>query len=140
RRWAGGPGKPVAPDRPSAAAEPRIQKEAGRQEPQGRLLNILGPKNVFSQLEGQAMILRLLPDGTRVKKGEPICELDSAALRDRLVNQRLTTKTTEANYQNARLDREVAQVAVTEYVQGHFASQKHNVGGEIRIAEAELDL
>jgi hypothetical protein len=56
------------------------------------------------------------------------------------VNQRLTTKTAEANYQNARLDREVAQVAVTEYVQGHFASQKHNVGGEIRIAEAELDL
>jgi hypothetical protein len=136
----GSPGKPAAPDGPLAGQEPRVQKESGRQEPPGRTQKTLGPEKVFSRLDSQATILKVAPDGTRVKKGDQICELDSAALRDRLVNQRITTKAAEANVLNAKLDREVAEIAVTEYLEGDYAGQQLEIRGEIKIAEAELAL
>ena len=49
-------------------------------------------QDVYSHIEGRTTIIRIAPEGTRVKKGEIICELDSAPLRDQLVNQWITTK------------------------------------------------
>ena len=60
------------------------------------------------------------PEGTPVKKGEIVCQLDSAALNDQLVNQKITTKSAEANHENAKLTREVAEIAVVEYEEGIF--------------------
>ena len=57
----------------------------------------------------------IMPEGTRVKKGELVCELDSAALRDQLDNQKIATKSAEADFENAKLTREVAEIAVVEY-------------------------
>jgi HlyD family secretion protein len=71
--------------------------------------------DVYSNVEKVTTIMRLIPEGAKVKQGEIIAELDSAALRDQLVNQRITTKSAEANYLNARLAREVAEIAVMEY-------------------------
>jgi hypothetical protein len=140
-RPAGGiPVKPAAPDGLLAGEEQRVRKESGRQEPPGRTQKTSDPEKVFSHLESQATLLFVLPDGTRVKKGGRICELDSAGLRDRLINQRITTKAAEANFQNAKLDREVAEIAVTEYLKGDYAGQQLEIRGEIKIAEAELAL
>ena len=61
-------------------------------------------------------------------------------LRDQLVDQRIVTKTAEAAYINARLDREVAEIAVREYVEGDYVVQLADVEGDIKIAEAELAL
>ena len=44
------------------------------------------------------------PKGTKVKKGDLVCELDSAALYDQLVNQRITTKSAEANLPERQAD------------------------------------
>ena len=49
-------------------------------------------------------IILILPEGTRVKKGELVCELDSAALHDQLVNQKITTKSAEANLRKRQVD------------------------------------
>jgi RND family efflux transporter MFP subunit len=54
-------------------------------------------------------IVSILPEGTKVMKGQLVCELDSAALRDNLTNQNITAKGAEAAYQNARLARENAE-------------------------------
>jgi HlyD family secretion protein len=67
-----------------------------------------------------------------------ICTLDSASLRDQLVNQRITTKSAEANYLNAKLTREVAQIAVREYVEGVYVQDLATVEGEIKLAESDL--
>src|SRR5437773_2493719 len=42
--------------------------------------------DVMCQIEGRTTIISILPEGTRVKKGDLVCELDSASLRDQLVN------------------------------------------------------
>ena len=71
--------------------------------------------DVYCNVEGQTTIIRIVPEGQRVKAGDILCQLDSAALKDQLVNQRITTKSAEANFLNAKLTREVAEIAMTEY-------------------------
>src|SRR5262249_48031591 len=83
-------------------------------------------------------IIFIVPEGTRVKKGDRVCELDSASLRDQLVNQRITTKSAEANFQNAKLTREVAEIAVVEYEEGIYKQDLATVEGEIKLAESDL--
>ncbi len=72
-----------------------------------------------SQVEGPpTAIISILPDGSRVKKGDLICELNSAAFKAALVDQTTPTKSAEAAYLDAKLAREVAEIALTEYVEG----------------------
>ena len=94
--------------------------------------------DVYSNVEGQVTIIKITAEGTKVKKGDIICELDSAALRDQLVNQRITTKSADSNFQNARLTREVAEIAVVEYKEGIFVQDLATVEGEIKLAESDL--
>jgi HlyD family secretion protein len=91
----------------------------------------------YCQVEGQTTIISILPEGQRVKKGDKVCELDSAALKDQLTNQKITTKGAEAAYQNAKLTREVAEIAVVEYVEGIYKQDLENVLGEMALAESE---
>jgi HlyD family secretion protein len=95
-------------------------------------------QDAFCNVEGGTSIIMIKAEGTRVTKGELVCELDSAALRDSLTNQNITTKSAEANYKNAVLTREVAEIAVTEYVEGIFKQDMATVEGEIKLAESEL--
>jgi HlyD family secretion protein len=96
-------------------------------------------EDVFCQVEGQTTIISILSEGKRVKKGELVCELDSAALKDALTNQEIATKGAEAAYQNAKLTREVAEIAVIEYVEGIFKQDMNTALGEIALAESERD-
>ena len=82
----------------------------------------------------------LVPDGSTVKKGQVICTLDSSMLWDQLVNQQIATKSADANHENAKLTREIAEIAVVEYVEGIFEIQFMENEGNIKIAEAELAL
>ena len=76
--------------------------------------------------------------GDAGQEGRVVCELDSAALNDQLVNQKITTKSAEANYENAKLTREVAEIAVIEYEEGIFKQDLATVEGEIKLAESDL--
>jgi RND family efflux transporter MFP subunit len=102
--------------------------------------NLESSKNedVYCNVEGQTTIIFIVPEGTRVTKGTRVCELDSASLRDQLVNQRITTKSAEANFQNAKLTREVAEIAVIEYEEGIYKQDFATVEGEIKLAESDL--
>src|SRR6185437_3160178 len=95
-------------------------------------------EDVFCQVEGGTSIIMILPEGTQVKKGQLVCELDSSALKDQLVNQRITTQGADSAYQNAKLTREVAEIAVTEYEEGIFKQDMQTVLGEIKLAQADL--
>ena len=45
---------------------------------------------IKSQVEGQTQIIFLVPEGTRVKKGELLVELDTSSLEDKTVEQPAT--------------------------------------------------
>ena len=94
-------------------------------------------EDVFCQVEGSTTIISILPEGTRVTKGQLVCELDSSALQDNLKNQKIATLGAEAAYENAKLTREVAEIAVVEYVEGIYKQEFETVQGEIALADAE---
>jgi HlyD family secretion protein len=97
-----------------------------------------GDAAVFSKVSGN--VLTILPTRSIVKKGDVICKLDSAALNDQLTNQRITTESAKAVYQNAKLAREDAEIAVVEYEEGLYKMRLEEIAGDIKVAEAELAL
>lgn len=97
---------------------------------------------LYSNVEGATAIIKVVPEGTKVKKGDIVVELDSAALKDRLVNQRITTKSAEANFLNAKLARELAGIAVKEYTDGTYVQHQMELTREVdgaRNAIAKLE-
>jgi HlyD family secretion protein len=95
-------------------------------------------QDVYCNVEGGTTIINIIPEGQRVKKGDIICELDSVALKDQLINQRITAKSAEANYLNAKLTREVAEIAVKEYRDGVYVQDRQTCEGEFKLAQSGL--
>jgi hypothetical protein len=59
-------------------------------------------------------------------------------LSDSLVSQEIEVKGAEAEYENARLGRQVAEIHVTEYLRGIFPREEENLRGDVKLAEHEL--
>ena len=88
----------------------------------------------YCKIEGGTTIISILPEGTRVKKGEIVCQLDSAALKDQLFNAQIVIKNAQVDYQNATAAREVAESAVTEFIEGTFKHELDSVKSEVALA------
>src|SRR4051794_21386876 len=93
---------------------------------------------VICQVEKGGMILSLLPDRSLVKKGDIVCELDSADLKDRLVEQTIAAKRAETEYQAARLAHDLAIMASKQYKESSYLMEKAAIQGEIKLPEANL--
>ncbi len=63
---------------------------------------------------------------------------DNQSAKARWRAQQVVTRKAEANYQNARLTREIAEIAVLEYEEGIFNQDRTTVEGEIKLAESDL--
>jgi HlyD family secretion protein len=93
---------------------------------------------VICQVEKGGMVLSLLPERSLVKKGDVVCELDSADLKDRLIEQTIAAKRAESEYQVARLARELAELASRQYKESNYLVDKAAIQGEIKLAESNL--
>ncbi len=96
-------------------------------------------KDVLSEVEGTTTIITIKPEGTKVTAGEVVAELDSAVLRDTLVNQKITTQQAEASFKQAKLVREVAEYAVKEYVEGIYLQDRATYQGQIKLAQSDKE-
>jgi hypothetical protein len=75
---------------------------------------------------------RLIILGMRV-----LDERDSLqSLKDQILDARVRVQGAETNYRNAKLAREIAEIALTEYTEGIFVQDLATVEGEIRLAES----
>jgi RND family efflux transporter MFP subunit len=105
--------------------------ERGQLEPTHR-------ESIRCNVEGRTTIIMLLPEGSRVKKGQAIGELDSATLRDQLINQLAAQEAAQAAFLNATLVRETAEIALKEYEDGTYKLERAAIMGEIKLTEAEF--
>src|SRR4051794_15747528 len=85
---------------PSATAQER--KEAGPGARKG--------KEVYNRVEVPTHIISIKPDGSRVEKGELVCELDAFTLREKMAVQEAATKEVETAYTKAKEAREAADL------------------------------
>ena len=57
---------------------------------------------IKNEVEGRTSIITLVREGTRVKKGNLLVELDASTLQDNKINQEISVQNTEAAYINAQ--------------------------------------
>jgi RNA polymerase sigma factor (sigma-70 family) len=79
---------------------------------------------VVNDVEGTRAIIWLVPEGTRVKAGDKVVELDSSTLHQGLKYQKGAIARAEADLQNARAERELAELALREHEASLGAEQE----------------
>jgi HlyD family secretion protein len=108
------------------------------------------------EVEGKTTILTLVEEGTRVKKGDLLVELDSSALLDARVDQQIKVQNAEAAFVGARenlavvenqakSDIDKAELAfdfakqdLRKYVEGEYQNTRKEAESQITLAKEEL--
>ena len=83
--------------------------------------------DAYCRVKGRVAIRSILPDGALVAEGQLVCELDSSQLKERLVHQSFSEKQAGANYQNAKLTREIAETALLESSKAKLQNGQDNL-------------
>ncbi|MBI3271580.1 MAG: efflux transporter periplasmic adaptor subunit [Planctomycetes bacterium] len=111
---------------------------------------------IKSEVEGQTTLLFLTPEGTVVKKGDLLAQLDASKLEDERVEQQIRLQNAEAAFVRARetlavarsqaesdvaakvLDAQFAREDLKKYSEGDYPNQLKEAEAKIALAEAEL--
>lgn len=93
---------------------------------------------VSCEIEGGAMIIKLMPEGQRVKKGDVVVELDSTPFKKQLINQRVASGNAEDRHAIATLEREAAELALREYAEGILPKERDDLERTIEGGRAAL--
>jgi len=108
-----------------------------------------------SEIEGNATILFLIPEGTQVKEGDLVCELDATQQIDRRVAQEITLRNADAAFVKAKQNYEIqksqndsdikraeqalsfAEVDLVKFREGDKAAKEAQASEKIKLAEEE---
>ncbi|SDU45315.1 efflux RND transporter periplasmic adaptor subunit [Desulfobacula phenolica] len=111
---------------------------------------------IKNEVEGKTSIIYLIPEGTRVTKGDLLVELDASALIDSRLDQEIKVQNAEASYVNAKenlavaenqaksdmdlaqLTLEFARQDLKKYTKGEYPNELKKTQADITLAEEEL--
>ena len=93
---------------------------------------------VKSRASGGTAILWVIDEGSRVKKGDKLVELDGSELDLRLKEQKIQVITAEARLATAVADLKQAKIAREEYLEGVFKTDEKEILSKKAIAEQDL--
>lgn len=110
---------------------------------------------ITNQLEGRTSIIYLIDEGTKVKKGDLLVELDASTMQDQRIDQDITVQNAEAAYVNAKenmdivqnqaqsdvelaeLTLEFAKQDLNKYKEGEYPNALAKALAEIQLAEED---
>lgn len=113
---------------------------------------------IKSEVEGMPTVLFLIPEGTRVKKGDLLVELDVSKLQDSKVSQQIVVQNAEAAAISAReslevaksqaksdtakaeLDYQFAKEDLVKYQEGDYKNAVKEAENKIMLAQNDLAL
>jgi len=108
-----------------------------------------------SEIEGQTTILKLIPEGTMVKEGDLLCELDATPLVDKKFQQDIAVRNAEAAFVKSRQTYEIqksqndsdikkaeqsllfAQMDLRKFQEGEKSANEAEADEAIKLAEEE---
>jgi HlyD family secretion protein len=93
---------------------------------------------VKSRNGGGITILEVVPEGSLVKEGDLLVRLDSSALDQELVQQKIVVNTSQALLVQSQNTLEAAKIARKEYLEGTFKQEEKLYLGEVFLAEQNL--
>ena len=109
-----------------------------------------------NEVEGRTSILTIVPEGTRVKKGDLLVELDASQLLDNRIDQEISVQNTEASFigaeenlavieNQAQSDIDKAILAfdfagqdLKQYLEGEYPKQTKESQARITLAQEEV--
>lgn len=83
-------------------------------------------------------ILWVIDEGTYVKKGDKLVELDESALQTEVKSQRIVVSTAEATVIGSEAQLKQDEIARQEYLEGTYLTERKTILSEIALAEQEL--
>lgn len=102
-----------------------------------------GLNEVRSQVKSKnttgTAILRIVPEGSTVKQGDFLVELDSSALEEERTTQQIAVAQSEALVVEARNLHETAKIAKQEYLDGVYVQERQTIESEVFVAEENLN-
>ncbi len=101
-------------------------------------LEIRSEGRAFSS-SGASTVLEVIPDGAQVKKGDVLCRLDSSEYEELVRTQQIKTEQSKAALEQAKLNFDVAELAVREFRDGLAGQSFSEMEGEIVMAESDLE-
>ena len=108
---------------------------------------------VVNQVEGTTTIINIVPEGTKVQKGQVVVELDSSAIDEKLRQQsiqlttaesaltkakedvRIQENQNESDIEAAKLAFELARLDLDKYLNGEFVQLQKAAAGKVEIAK-----
>jgi HlyD family secretion protein len=112
---------------------------------------------IKNEVEGRTSIITLVPEGTRVHKGDLLVELDASSLQDGKIDQEIKVQNAEAAYINAQenlaivtsqaisdvnqaeLNLEFAEQDLRKYELGQYPKDVNEARKRIGLAQEELE-
>lgn len=102
-----------------------------------------GVTDVMSEVKSKnttgVAILRIVPEGTVVQKGDFLVELDSSALNEERTTQQILVNTARALSVQSRNLFETAEIAKKEYIEGTYLQERQTIESEVFVAEENLN-
>jgi multidrug efflux pump subunit AcrA (membrane-fusion protein) len=93
---------------------------------------------VESAGEGGLTIVTVVPEGTLVKKGDLLIELESSWLEERAERQKVIVINSQSRLDQALADLETAELTLTEYLEGTFVQQYKTTENELSAAKEQV--
>ncbi len=112
---------------------------------------------IKNEVEGRTSIIYLIEEGTRVKAGDLLVELDASSLLDAKIDQEIRVQNAEASFINAKENLEVvrnqaesdkdaalltlefAREDLKQYKEGEYPNLLRDAEARIKLAEEELE-
>ena len=90
------------------------------------------------KVRGTATVLWVVEAGTVVKPGDELVKLDTSTIEDNINQKKITYQQALATHTQSETDVAVAQIAITEYLEGAYPSQLKTLEKDLAIAESHL--
>jgi multidrug efflux pump subunit AcrA (membrane-fusion protein) len=87
---------------------------------------------------GSTAILWVIPEGSQVKKGDLLVQLDASSLEQQRLQQEVLCNTSKALVIQAQNNHEAAEIARKEYLEGTYKQEEQLIQSEIFLAEENL--
>ncbi len=92
-----------------------------------------------SSSTGASTLISVVPEGTHVKKGDVLAELDVSTYEEMLRQQTIVVEQAKASYIQAELNHEIAGIALREYMEGMVEETIQDMKANIAFAESALN-
>jgi HlyD family secretion protein len=134
------PSDPATAEAPKAVLRPEIRSFEHPVEPHVPLrATATGQEAIRITPPPPPVILSIVPEGTKVRAGDLVCELDSAAFRQALDVQKLRHVQAKAWVEQARFLLEASEIALREYRDGILPQDVELTRHYIALCESERD-